>query len=217
LAAVAPSYLVTAPSSILAWTELQEKLKIVGTGRTLQFPYKVQDMTQSKAPCTGGIKILESNLQFFFHWLYYFLEVLQFLNLWQGGRMTIMTNNILYQRFILNEIKYINIRQYYTARKTSLNFGDPFFNLYTAFLFNSAMLCWRCVNTAAAIIYQRISLTAFHSHIIYYIRVITDEPRVILGLGFDVWRKTRSFQGLQRDNAISPILLRTTLRMARRG
>jgi hypothetical protein len=68
--------------------------------------------------------------------------------------MRIMTDKLLNQIFILNEIKCVDIRLYYTARKTSLNFGDPFFNLYTAFLVISAMLCLRGVNNAVAIIYQ---------------------------------------------------------------
>jgi hypothetical protein len=66
--------------------------------------------------------------------------------------MSIMTNSDL------NQITCSFITQYHTARKTSLNFGDPFFNLYTAFLFSSAMLCLRGVNTSAAIIYQQMSL-----------------------------------------------------------
>jgi hypothetical protein len=45
----------------------------------------------------------------------------------------------------------IGIDECYTSQKTSLNFGDPFLNLYAAFLFNSAILCFGGTNTAVAI------------------------------------------------------------------
>lgn len=74
------------------------------------------------------------------------------------------------------------MRWHSTARKTSLNFGDPFFNFNAAFLLSSAILWMRDVNVSVAIIY-----TQFHIHNKFKVKVIAILLRILLWLR-STWR-----------------------------
>lgn len=120
-----------------------------------------------------------------------------------------------------SEEKYkFNMRLHSTSRKTSLNFGDPFFNFNAAFLLNSAILWIRDVGVSVAIIYTQFIICAqFHIHNKFKVRVISSLLRLLLCLrsiwcrwsvaGTDnLWGQS-TFHDFQHDRQIFPVLLRT--------